>query len=223
MLNSMRRLLGLAALGAALAAASTAGAATFAYSTDFSTGVGAEWTISAPVNTGDPGILGQLGDGPSSATLTRSSAGASAANGGTLTFDVIGFRTLDGVNCCTDVFNLIVNGVTVYQAAFSLGGGGGEAVYLNPNGATYTSSGSTRTLTVPFTAVTGSNSFQFLYPALQSFNDEAFGLDNVSFRAEVSAPQTNPIPEPSSWALMILGFGGVGAAMRNRRRTVLAA
>jgi hypothetical protein len=27
------------------------------------------------------------------------------------------------------------------------------------------------------------------------------------------------IPEPGSWALMILGFGGVGAALRHRRRT----
>ncbi len=35
-------------------------------------------------------------------------------------------------------------------------------------------------------------------------------LDNVSVTA---------VPEPSSWALMILGFGSIGAAMRNRRRT----
>ena len=28
-----------------------------------------------------------------------------------------------------------------------------------------------------------------------------------------------PIPEPSAWALMILGFGGAGAALRSRRRT----
>ena len=31
-----------------------------------------------------------------------------------------------------------------------------------------------------------------------------------------------PVPEPASWALMIMGFGGVGAAMRSRRRTMAA-
>jgi hypothetical protein len=31
------------------------------------------------------------------------------------------------------------------------------------------------------------------------------------------------VPEPASWALMILGFGGVGAVLRQRRRVVLAA
>ncbi|THD57887.1 PEPxxWA-CTERM sorting domain-containing protein [Phenylobacterium sp.] len=31
------------------------------------------------------------------------------------------------------------------------------------------------------------------------------------------------VPEPASWALMILGFGGAGAALRSRRRLVPAA
>ena len=30
------------------------------------------------------------------------------------------------------------------------------------------------------------------------------------------------VPEPGAWALMIIGFGGAGAALRNRRRTALA-
>ncbi|MBS0362007.1 MAG: PEP-CTERM sorting domain-containing protein [Proteobacteria bacterium] len=31
------------------------------------------------------------------------------------------------------------------------------------------------------------------------------------------------VPEPSAWALMILGFGGVGAAMRRRQRVAATA
>lgn len=31
------------------------------------------------------------------------------------------------------------------------------------------------------------------------------------------------IPEPASWGLMIMGFGGIGAALRTRRRTALGA
>jgi hypothetical protein len=30
------------------------------------------------------------------------------------------------------------------------------------------------------------------------------------------------IPEPATWALMIVGMGGVGAALRTRRRQSLA-
>jgi MYXO-CTERM domain-containing protein len=33
----------------------------------------------------------------------------------------------------------------------------------------------------------------------------------------------SPTPEPDAWALMILGFGGIGAAIRRRRQAVLAA
>jgi hypothetical protein len=30
------------------------------------------------------------------------------------------------------------------------------------------------------------------------------------------------VPEPTSWALMLLGFGGMGAMLRSRRRPVAA-
>jgi hypothetical protein len=44
-------------------------------------------------------------------------------------------------------------------------------------------------------------------------NGNDFALDDL----HVSA-----VPEPTSWALMLLGFGGLGAALRARRRTVAA-
>jgi len=38
-------------------------------------------------------------------------------------------------------------------------------------------------------------------------------------RPPVQPPETPPggVPEPASWALMILGFGAVGASLRRRR------
>ena len=38
----------------------------------------------------------------------------------------------------------------------------------------------------------------------------------------VAGDQTGGIPEPATWALMILGFGGAGVALRARRRTAFA-
>ena len=32
------------------------------------------------------------------------------------------------------------------------------------------------------------------------------------------APSVSPIPEPATWAMMIIGFGAVGVAMRRRRK-----
>ncbi|MDB5479253.1 MAG: hypothetical protein JWO83_306, partial [Caulobacteraceae bacterium] len=34
--------------------------------------------------------------------------------------------------------------------------------------------------------------------------------------------QETVVPEPTAWVLMILGFGGVGIAMRSRRRMATA-
>jgi len=44
-----------------------------------------------------------------------------------------------------------------------------------------------------------------------------------AFEADNFAGRTVAVPEPASWALMILGFGGVGAMVRARRRGVVAA
>lgn len=43
-----------------------------------------------------------------------------------------------------------------------------------------------------------------------SFND--FAIDDVSFTAVAGA-----VPEPSTWAMMICGFGLVGASLRRRK------
>ncbi len=49
-------------------------------------------------------------------------------------------------------------------------------------------------------------------------NDPGYlALDNVSVTSLTSAA-----PEPTTWAMMLVGFGGLGAAMRGRRRQALA-
>ena len=41
-------------------------------------------------------------------------------------------------------------------------------------------------------------------------------FQNIGFTAEVSAPP-NGVPEPAAWAMMIIGFGAMGAAIRRRQ------
>jgi hypothetical protein len=45
---------------------------------------------------------------------------------------------------------------------------------------------------------------------------------NGSFAGTISF-ELSAVPEPASWALMIMGFGGAGAALRRRRHTALSA
>ena len=50
------------------------------------------------------------------------------------------------------------------------------------------------------------------------FPDSDFNYNDESFVFTNTAGVANGVPEPASWALMILGFGGVGAALRRRMR-----
>ena len=61
---------------------------------------------------------------------------------------------------------------------------------------------------------TGSDTLSFIYAGGKSVD----GLDDISLTAQ------GGIPEPAAWAMMLTGFGGVGAAMRSarRRRAVVA-
>jgi hypothetical protein len=46
--------------------------------------------------------------------------------------------------------------------------------------------------------------------------------DAFKFKALTYTVAPPPVPEPSTWALLILGFGGVGAAMRKRKHQAVA-
>lgn len=54
------------------------------------------------------------------------------------------------------------------------------------------------------------------------FNSSAFGNftqvtgNNINFTVNTTIPA---VPEPATWAMMLLGFGGIGYSMRRRRKT----
>lgn len=49
--------------------------------------------------------------------------------------------------------------------------------------------------------------------------DEDYAVNFVSVSYQVSGP-SGAVPEPAAWAMMIMGFGGVGAIVRRRRQTI---
>lgn len=50
-------------------------------------------------------------------------------------------------------------------------------------------------------------------------SDHGIGIDNLSLTATLAAVAPG-VPEPSTWALLILGFGTVGASLRRRYRAL---
>jgi choice-of-anchor C domain-containing protein len=120
---------------------------------------------------------------------------------------------------------LVVGGV--YHVNFALAGnpdgGGSTKVAVASDGGSqsqvfsFIQGGNTRTnmgwtdQTFDFVATASTANLTFSATQFDAFGP---ALDNVSI--------SGPIPEPATWALMILGFGGVGAMIRRRRTAGVA-
>lgn len=175
--------------------------------------------------------------GPTPEMATDSSIAATfnaSAGAGAASFIIDGYSSLDGQNSYEDDFTLSLNGAPILVGTFNLGGGGGDVVYSNLNGGTVdnisgngtniTWNGGQVVVDEPLTLVKGSNTLTFNYTSLsgpgyagfQGLGDEGWGLEQVSVTG------AGAVPEPASWAMMLVGFGGLGAVMRSRRQPVAA-
>lgn len=79
------------------------------------------------------------------------------------------------------------------------------------------------TSTFSVTNPTGSNIFDIIAGAGESYTSASFSTTNGGFAdfkqlRLVLANSTGPVPEPATWAMMLLGFGGIGFAMRRSQR-----
>lgn len=86
--------------------------------------------------------------------------------------------------------------------------------------ASFSFNGGSSVVTRAFDNLAGFQTFNFDVANLTSVNisaDSPFQIDNVRLTAVAA------VPEPGTWAMMLLGFGGIGLAMRRKRTPTLAA
>lgn len=88
------------------------------------------------------------------------------------------------------------------------------------------SSGGSASSFFGYTSNVAFNSITFTQAAVDDQHFDFWSLDNVSYGAAWQRVSVDEgpfgVPEPASWALMVLGFGGLGAMLRQRRRAIAA-
>ena len=124
--------------------------------------------------------------------------------------------TAAGTNLDQLTFTLVTGAFT--SAEFNLEQGDPKAfdIILSVSG------GGTKTISIA--NANGSNVFDIIGGPGETFTSASFvstgqgGFADFKQLRLVLANGTPPVPEPATWALMLLGFGGVGMAMRRSRR-----
>jgi len=91
---------------------------------------------------------------------------------------------------------------------------GGAPTLISFNGpATTKSNMGWEERTFDFTAVSALTNLRFSADPATSLGQYGLTLDNVSIASVATA-----VPEPATWAMMLVGFGAIGATMRRKRR-----
>lgn len=158
--------------------------------------------------------------------------GSTATTGG-LTFtggtfnqstDASGFLGIGGLTDNLGTFSLLGTPQSYSGSMFNL-----LVSFTSPSGTTPSSSLFTALLTGSVISTTSGSVFLNFDNTTRLFGSAAgpftFAVNDVSVSAGSSGQilsgqvQMAAVPEPGTWALMLLGFGGVGYSMRRRRRS----
>lgn len=199
----MFRKLSWAAALAALALGAQAQAATVVFSDNFDDNDVSDWSFTsnhsaAGIDAG--GILGPYIDAPPAGSdLTARTSRTLTLDAGDYRLDLDAFAVV--CQGCTISYDILFDGVSLTRTA------GTNAFQARSFDLGALAAGS-HTITLGM-HTTNASSGHFL----AKFDNVVLTGDNLV---------TGGIPEPSAWALMILGFSGAGAAIRRPRRVALA-
>ena len=165
--------------------------------------------------------IAQAYDGLPTGTSVPFTATEATAGTGFLSFTLNGYGSLDGNNCCIDVFTVTQGSTVLFSGSFNLGGGGSTLITTELPGTQITDvAGSTANedvtwnggelkFIIPVSWVGGENTFTFAY-------DSPTGVQGTGDEGWAVSGQTLAVPEASSLAMMLAGLGIVGGLARRR-------
>jgi hypothetical protein len=185
-------------------------------------GTSIHWGV-APVSLGGIGFSG-------TAIIANNAAGTSAGISGTPAGDTTNYMSILGGKSETLTFSGTQNKFGLYwgsidsynSVAFYSGNSGTPFLTLFGNtlnavpalGFNGDQWGALTNAYVTFTGL----SFDKIVLASSGYS---FEFDNISYGSNLD--NVGPVPEPSTWAMMLLGFTGIGFAYRRRRSRLAAA
>lgn len=215
----MRHFLGAAAVAALLAAASPASAA-FVFNTGELGGTPVNLVANADstVQTGNIGVGGELVTFTST-NLLHVVTGAAALESTPLTNLTISFLTSkDAVGWNVDLIDLVKGGgPDDSNMGVSINGGSTAGVDFFTVASLKGGSGKYN-ITTTGTDVINTLAFTFNPGVGAQKQFRITGIDDSG-----GGGSGGPVPEPATWAMMIMGFFGLGSMMRRRRLATLAA
>jgi hypothetical protein len=133
-----------------------------------------------------------------------------------------GFAEIDPGNGVTNFTTLLIdptNDFTQYEFAIALVADGSVTVYTAFAGADVTNLANfTACATCTFSQGNNANTNYLINSTTALGAIRIVSNQGISFVKQNSITLAAPVPEPATWALMLLGFGGMGMALRRTRR-----